>query len=145
MDNSEKLLSEEENRYVIFPIQHDDIWKMYKVAEANFWTTEELDLTKDIKDYKTLSDNEKYFINNVLAFFAASDGIVNENLVEKFCQEVKVLEAKFFYGFQIAMENIHSETYSLLLDTFIKDTKEKHHLFNAMETVPSVKRRVIGH
>ena len=141
MDNSEKLLSDEENRYVIFPIQHDDIWKMYKVAEANFWTTEELDLTKDIKDYKTLSDNEKYFINNVLAFFAASDGIVNENLVEKFCQEVKVLEAKFFYGFQIAMENIHSETYSLLLDTFIKDPKEKHHLFNAMETVPSVKKK----
>ena len=89
-DKSEKLLSEEENRYVIFPIQHDDIWKMYKVAEANFWTTEELDLAKDINDYKTLSDNEKYFINNVLAFFAASDGIVNENLVEKFCQEVKV-------------------------------------------------------
>ena len=141
MENSEKLLSDEENRYVIFPIQHDDIWKMYKVAEANFWTTEELDLTKDIKDYKTLSDNEKYFINNVLAFFAASDGIVNENLVEKFCQEVKVLEAKFFYGFQIAMENIHSETYSLLLDTFIKDPKEKHHLFNAMETVPSVKKK----
>ena len=141
MDNSEKLLSDEENRYVIFPIQHDDIWKMYKVAEANFWTTEELDLTKDIKDYKTLSDNEKYFINNILAFFAASDGIVNENLVEKFCQEVKVLEAKFFYGFQIAMENIHSETYSLLLDTFIKDPKEKHHLFNAMETVPSVKKK----
>ena len=141
MDNSEKLLSDEENRYVILPIQHDDIWKMYKVAEANFWTTEELDLAKDINDYKTLSDNEKYFINNVLAFFAASDGIVNENLVEKFCQEVKVLEAKFFYGFQIAMENIHSETYSLLLDTFIKDPKEKHHLFNAMETVPSVKKK----
>ena len=141
MDKSEKLLSEKENRYVIFPIQHDDIWKMYKIAEANFWTTEELDLTKDIKDYNNLTDKEQYFINNVLAFFAASDGIVNENLVERFCQEVKVLEAKFFYGFQIAMENIHSETYSLLLDTFIKDVKEKHHLFNAMDTIPSVKKK----
>jgi len=142
MSNSEKLLAEEENRYVIFPIQHEPFWKMYKQAEANFWTTEELDLIKDIKDYNDkLSDNERYFINNVLAFFAASDGIVNENLVEKFCQEVKILEAKFFYGFQIAMENIHSETYSLLIDTFIKDNKLKKHLFNAIDTVPSVRKK----
>ena len=142
MSKSEKLLAEEENRYVIFPIQHEPFWKMYKQAEANFWTTEELDLIKDIKDYNDkLSDNERYFINNVLAFFAASDGIVNENLVEKFCQEVKILEAKFFYGFQIAMENIHSETYSLLIDTFIKDNKLKKHLFNAIDTVPSVRKK----
>ena len=118
---SEVLLSEENKRYVIFPIKYDDIWKMYKQAEANFWTTEELDLSKDMKDYESLTDNEQYFIKNVLAFFAASDGIVNENLVERFCNDVKVLEAKFFYGFQIAMENIHSETYSLLIDTYVKN------------------------
>ena len=142
MNKSEKMLSEEENRYVIFPIKHEPFWEMYKKAEANFWTTEELDLIKDIKDYnEKLTDNEKYFLNNVLAFFAASDGIVNQNLIEKFCQEVTILEAKFFYGFQIAMENIHSETYSLLIDTFIKDPVKKNHLFNAIETVPSVKKK----
>jgi ribonucleotide reductase beta subunit family protein with ferritin-like domain len=139
--NKEILLSDEENRYVIFPIKHNEIWKMYKQAESNFWTTEELDLSKDLKDYNSLSDNERYFINNVLAFFAASDGIVNENLVERFCQEVKVLEAKFFYGFQIAMENIHSETYSLLIDTYIKDVKEKNRLLNAIDNVPSIKKK----
>ena len=139
---SETMLSENENRYVIFPIKHEPFWEMYKKAESNFWTTEELDLVKDIKDYnEKLTDNEKYFLNNVLAFFAASDGIVNQNLIEKFCQEVTILEAKFFYGFQIAMENIHSETYSLLIDTFIKDPKKKTHLFNAIETVPSVKKK----
>jgi ribonucleotide reductase beta subunit family protein with ferritin-like domain len=141
MNKEEILLSPEENRYVIFPIKHDEIWEMYKKAESNFWTTEELDISKDLSDFNNLSPNEQYFIKNVLAFFAASDGIVNENLVEKFCQEVKILEAKFFYGFQIAMENIHSETYSLLLDTFIKDTSEKNHLFNAIDTVPSVKKK----
>ena len=139
---TEKLLAEEENRYVIFPIQHEPFWNMYKKAFANFWTPEELDLIKDVKDYNDrLTDNERYFINNILAFFAASDGIVNENLVEKFCQEVKILEAKFFYGFQIMIENVHSETYSLLIDTFIKDTDKKKHLFNAMETIPSVKKK----
>ena len=137
----EKLLSDEENRYVIFPIQHKPFWDMYKQAEANFWTTEELDLSKDLNDYNKLSDNEKYFINNILAFFAASDGIVNENLVERFCNEVTILEAKFFYGFQIAMENIHSETYSLLIDTYIKDLSLKDKLFNAIETIPSVKKK----
>jgi ribonucleotide reductase beta subunit family protein with ferritin-like domain len=139
--SNEILLSEEENRYVIFPIKHDEIWKMYKSAEANFWTTEELDLSKDYKDYQSLSDGERHFINNVLAFFAASDGIVNENLVERFCQDVKVLEAKFFYGFQIAMENIHSETYSLLIDTYVKDVEKKANLLNAVDTVPSVKKK----
>jgi len=139
--SKEFLTSEEEKRYVIFPIKHDDFWFMYKKAEANFWTTEELDLSKDLNDYNKLSDNEKYFINNILAFFAASDGIVNENLVERFCNEVTILEAKFFYGFQIAMENIHSETYSLLIDTYIKDLSLKNKLFNAIETIPSVKKK----
>ena len=137
----EPLLREEENRYVIFPIKNDDFWKMYKRAEANFWTSEELDLSKDHSDWEKLTSNEQYYIKHILAFFAASDGIVNENLVERFCQEVKVLEAKFFYGFQIAMENIHSETYSLLIDTYIKDTQEKHRLFNAIDTIPSIKKK----
>ena len=124
-NNSEILLSEEEKRYVIFPIKQDLIWNMYKKAVSSFWTVEEIDLSKDMDDYNKLKDEEKHFINNVLAFFAASDGIVNENLVERFCNEVQVLEAKFFYGFQVAMENIHSETYSLLIDTYIKDKLEK--------------------
>ena len=140
MDN-DPLLSEDTKRYVIFPIQRDDVWKMYKKSEANFWTTEELDLSKDLKDFNNLNDKEKYFIENVLAFFAASDGIVNENLVERFCNEVQLLEAKFFYGFQIAMENIHSETYSLLIDTYVKDVTKKNNLFNAMETIPSVRKK----
>ena len=139
MDN-DPLLSEDTKRYVIFPIKRDDVWKMYKKSEANFWTTEELDLSKDLKDFNTLNDKEKYFIENVLAFFAASDGIVNENLVERFCKDVQLLEAKFFYGFQIAMENIHSETYSLLIDTYVKDVTKKNTLFNAIETIPSVRK-----
>ena len=140
-NNSEILLSEEEKRYVIFPIKHEPFWNMYKKAQANFWTAEELDLTKDIKDYNDLSKDEKHFLNSVLAFFAASDGIVNENLVERFCNEVQILEAKFFYGFQIAIENIHSETYSLLIDTYIKDLTLKTKLLNAVETIPSVKKK----
>ncbi len=135
------LLSEDTKRYVIFPIKRDDVWKMYKKSEANFWTTEELDLSKDLKDFNGLNDNEKYFIENILAFFAASDGIVNENLVERFCKDVQLLEAKFFYGFQIAMENIHSETYSLLIDTYVKDIAKKNKLFNAIETIPSVQKK----
>jgi ribonucleotide reductase beta subunit family protein with ferritin-like domain len=141
MCDTEPLLDESQNRYVIFPIKHDRFWEMYKKSEANFWTTEELDLSKDTNDWKTLNDNERYFIENVLAFFAASDGIVNENLVERFCQEVKILEAKFFYGFQIAMENIHSETYSLLIDTYIKDPYKKNKLFNAIDTMPCVQKK----
>ena len=139
--NKELLLSEEENRYVIFPIKQDAIWKMYKKAVSSFWTPEEIDLSKDMDDYVKLKDEEKHFINSVLAFFAASDGIVNENLVERFCNEVQVLEAKFFYGFQIAIENIHSETYSLLIDTYIKDIQEKSRLLNAIDTIPSVKKK----
>ena len=141
MGDSEILLSEEENRYVIFPIKYDDIWKMYKKAMANFWTPEELDLSKDYDDFISLTDNERHFIEHILAFFAASDGIVNENLVERFCNEVQLLEAKFFYGFQIAIENIHSETYSLLIDTLIKDKIKKVKLLNAIETIPSIKKK----
>jgi ribonucleoside-diphosphate reductase subunit M2 len=137
----ELLLSEEENRYVIFPIKQETIWTMYKKAVSSFWTPEEIDLSKDMDDYIKLKDEEKHFINSVLAFFAASDGIVNENLVERFCNEVQVLEAKFFYGFQIAIENIHSETYSLLIDTYIKDVTEKSRLLNAIDTIPSVKKK----
>ena len=137
----ELLLSEEENRYVIFPIKQEPIWRMYKKAVSSFWTPEEIDLSKDIDDFTKLKDEEQHFIKNVLAFFAASDGIVNENLVERFCNEVHVLEAKFFYGFQIAIENIHSETYSLLIDTYIKDVQEKTRLLNAIDTIPSVKKK----
>lgn len=141
-NNNEPLLSQEENRYVLFPIQHSDIWDMYKKAMANFWTPEEIDLSKDIVDYRSLSDDEQYFIENILAFFAASDGIVNENLLERFSNEVQYLEAKCFYGFQIAIENIHSETYSLLIDTYIKDNLDKKkNLINAINTIPSVKKK----
>ena len=138
---NEPMLDEQANRYVIFPIQHEDFWKMYKKAEANFWTSEELDLSKDLTDWGKLNDNEQYFIKMVLAFFAASDGIVNENLVDRFCNEVQILEAKFFYGFQVAMENIHSETYSLLIDTYIKNQAEKTKLFNALDHFPSIKKK----
>ena len=137
----ELLLSEEENRYVIFPIKQEPIWHMYKKAMSSFWTPEEIDLSKDMDDFTKLKDEEQHFIKNVLAFFAASDGIVNENLVERFCNEVQILEAKFFYGFQVAIENIHSETYSLLIDTYIKDIQEKSRLLNAIETIPSVKKK----
>ena len=139
--SEEPLLSEEEKRYVIFPIKKEPIWNMYKKAVSSFWTPEEIDLSKDMDDYSTLKEGEQHFIKNVLAFFAASDGIVNENLVERFCNEVQILEAKFFYGFQVAIENIHSETYSLLIDTYIKDTLEKDRLLNAIETIPSVKKK----
>ena len=132
----EILLSEEEKRYVIFPIKYPKIWEMYKKAEANFWTAEELDLSKDNNDFQLkMDEGERYFIENVLAFFAASDGIVNENLVERFCNEVKILEAKFFYGFQIAIENIHSETYSLLIDTYVKDEEELKALNEEFEVI----------
>ena len=138
----EPILKENKDRFVIFPIQHDDIWQFYKKAEASFWTAEEIDLSQDLKDWsQTMSDDEKHFIKHVLAFFAASDGIVNENLAENFVSEVQYTEAKFFYGFQIAMENIHSETYSLLIDTYVKDPKEKDYLFHAIETMDCVKQK----
>merc|ERR1711997_167335 len=137
----EPLLTENPRRFVILPIQYSDIWMMYKKAQASFWTAEEVDLSWDLRDWEKLSDNEKYFIKNVLAFFAASDGIVNENLVEHFMSEVQIPEARCFYGFQIAIENIHSEMYSLLIDTYIKDGKEKENLFNAIETIPAVQKK----
>lgn len=137
----EVLLQENNHRFVLFPIEYDKIWQMYKQAEASFWTAEEIDLQPDLKDWENLNDDERYFIKNVLAFFAASDGIVNENLAVHFMQEVQLPEARCFYGFQIMIENIHAETYSLLIDTYISDTKEKAHLFNALETVPCVKKK----
>lgn len=137
----EPLLRENPRRFVVFPIEYHDIWQMYKKAEASFWTAEEVDLSKDIQHWEALKPDERHFISHVLAFFAASDGIVNENLVERFSQEVQVTEARCFYGFQIAMENIHSEMYSLLIDTYIKDPKEREYLFNAIETMPCVKKK----
>ena len=138
----EPILESNNSRFVLFPIQHDDIWSFYKKAEASFWTAEEIDLSADITDWENkLTDNEQHFVKHVLAFFAASDGIVNENLAEHFLSEVQYTEAKFFYGFQITIENIHSETYSLLIDTYIKDTADKKHLFNAIDTMDCVKKK----
>jgi ribonucleoside-diphosphate reductase beta chain len=135
----EPLLKKNKNRFVIFPIQHHDIWEWYKKSEASFWTAEEIDLHQDLSDWTNkLNDDERYFIKHILAFFAASDGIVNENLAENFVNEVQYSEAKFFYGFQIMMENIHSETYSLLIDTYVKDEEEKDMLFNAIDRFPAI-------
>lgn len=137
----EPILQENKDRFVLFPIAHNDIWEFYKKAEASFWTAEEIDLSQDLTDWANLNDGERHFITHVLAFFAASDGIVNENLAEHFVAEVQYTEAKFFYGFQIAIENIHSETYSLLIDTYVKDPKEKDRLFHAIETMEPVKKK----
>ena len=139
---NEPILRENKDRFVLFPIKHNDIWQFYKQAEASFWTAEEIDLSADLVDWnEKLNDDERHFIKHVLAFFAASDGIVNENLAVNFMNEVQYPEARCFYGFQIMMENIHSETYSLLIDTYIKDTAEKTRLFHAIDTVPAVKRK----
>ncbi|KAI0693781.1 ribonucleotide reductase small subunit [Cytidiella melzeri] len=141
-EHMEPLLIESKRRFVLFPIQYHEIWQMYKKAEASFWTAEEMDLSKDMHDWdKKLNNNERYFISHVLAFFAASDGIVNENLLERFSNEVQSAEARCFYGFQIMMENIHSETYSLLIDTYIRDAKQREHLFDAIETIPCIKKK----
>jgi ribonucleoside-diphosphate reductase beta chain len=137
----EKILQENKNRFVLFPIEHHDIWDYYKKAQQVFWTAEEIDLAQDLTDWAKLNEGEQHFVKHVLAFFAASDGIVNENLAENFVAEVQYTEAKFFYGFQIMMENIHSETYSLLIDTYIKDKEEQNHLFNAIDTVPAVQKK----
>ena len=137
----EDILAETKNRFVMFPIQYASIWNMYKKAVSVFWTAEEVDLSKDMNDWEKLSDNERHFIKHILAFFAASDGIVNENLGIRFMNEVKAPEAKAFYGFQVAMENIHNEMYSLLIDTYIKDPQEKKHLFNAIDTIPCVAKK----
>jgi len=142
MSNIEPILQENKNRFVIFPIKHHDIWEWYKKMEASFWTAEEIDLSQDLNDWNNkLNSEERFFIKHILAFFAASDGIVNENLAENFVNEVQYAEAKFFYGFQIMMENIHSETYSLLIDTYVKDEAEKDDLFNALEVFPAIKKK----
>ncbi|KAH7916209.1 ribonucleotide reductase small subunit [Hygrophoropsis aurantiaca] len=141
-EETEPLLAPSQHRFVLFPIQHHEIWSMYKKAQASFWTAEEMDLSSDILDWNTrLTDNERFFISHILAFFAASDGIVNENLVERFSNEVQIAEARCFYGYQIMIENVHSETYSLLIDTLIKDVNEREYLFDAIETIPCVKRK----
>lgn len=140
-DENEILLKENKDRFVILPIKYPKIWEQYKKHEASFWTAEEIDLGDDMKDWNALNDGERHFISHVLAFFAASDGIVNENLAVNFMSEVQLPEARCFYGFQIMMENIHSETYALLIDTYIKDPKEKDRLFHAIDTVPAVKKK----
>jgi ribonucleotide reductase beta subunit family protein with ferritin-like domain len=137
----EPLLVADDNRFVMFPIKHDDIWKMYQKQVDCFWRPEEIDLTKDLKDWESLNQDERFFISMILAFFAASDGIVLENLAMRFMNDVQLSEARAFYGFQIAMENIHSHTYSLLIETYIKDSAEKHRLFNAIEHFPSIKKK----
>tara|TARA_Y100000389_G_scaffold204589_1_gene258188 strand:- start:558 stop:1550 length:993 start_codon:yes stop_codon:yes gene_type:complete len=142
LTQNEPILKENPNRFVLFPIKHNDIWDIYKKAEASFWTAEEIDLHQDVTDWENkLTDDERYFVKHILAFFAASDGIVNENLAENFVNEVQYTEAKFFYGFQIMMENIHSETYSLLIDTYVKDPKERDKLFNAIENFDAIKKK----
>ncbi len=144
-ENNEKevepLLQENPNRFVLFPIKHPKVWNMYKQQVASFWTAEEIDLCSDLTHWEKLNKDEKHFIKYVLAFFAASDGIVLENLAEQFCTEVQIPEARCFYGFQIAMENIHAETYSLLIDTYIKDSNEKEYLFNAIQNVPVIHKK----
>ncbi len=138
----EPILEENKDRFVLFPIKHKNIWEMYKKAEASFWTAEEIDLSSDMTDWDAkLNNDERHFVKHVLAFFAASDGIVNENLAVNFMNEVQYPEARCFYGFQIMMENIHSETYSLLIDTYIKDPVEKDYLFNALENMPCVSKK----
>jgi len=141
METKEILLTENDQRFVLLPINYPRIWEMYKKHEASFWTAEEIDLGGDQKDWENLNDGERHFISHVLAFFAASDGIVNENLAVNFMSEVQLPEARCFYGFQIMMENIHSETYALLIDTYIRDAKEKDRLFHAIDTIPAVKKK----
>ena len=137
----EPLLAPDDNRFVMFPIKYNDIWDMYKKQVECFWRPEEIDLTKDLTHWDALNTDERYFISLILAFFAASDGIVLENLAQRFMCDVQVSEARAFYGFQIAMENIHSQTYSLLIETYIKEKEEKHKLFNAIENFPCIKKK----
>lgn len=140
-NENEILLKENKDRFVLLPINYPKLWEHYKRHEASFWTAEEIDLSGDLKDWAGMTDGERHFISHVLAFFAASDGIVNENLAVNFMSEVQIPEARCFYGFQIMMENIHSETYALLIDTYVKDPAEKDRLFHAIETVPAVKKK----
>ena len=140
-NQNEPLLASDDNRFVMFPIKYEDIWTMYKKQIDCFWRAEEIDLTKDLTHWNTLNDEERYFISMILAFFAASDGIVLENLAVRFMNDIQISEARAFYGFQIAMENIHSETYSLLIETYIKDNFEKNKLFNAIQNFPCIKKK----
>jgi ribonucleotide reductase beta subunit family protein with ferritin-like domain len=137
----EPILKEDNSRFVMFPIKHDDIWSMYKKSIDCFWRAEEIDLSKDYQDWKNLTKDERFFVSMILAFFAGSDGIVLENLATRFMDDIQLAEARAFYGFQIAMENIHSETYSLLIDTYIKDKREKNRLFNAINEFPCIKKK----
>ena len=142
MPSTEPLLSNDDSRFVVFPIKYQNIWHMYKLAQSSFWTAEELSFTqKDLDEWNSLDSKVKFFLENQLAFFAGSDGIVIENLAARFCSEIAVPEAKCFYTFQMAMEAVHSETYSLLIDTYIKDEGKKHHLFNAIDTIPTIRKK----
>ena len=141
MTSMEPLLTQTNDRFVLFPIKHNEIWGMYKKAMASFWTAEEIDLYADLNDWESMNDGERHFISHILAFFSASDGIVNENLALRFYNDVQIPEARAFYGFQIAMENIHAETYGLLIDTYIKDKEQKHKLFTAIEHFPCIKKK----
>ena len=141
--NSEPLLTPDDKRFVMFPIKYQDIWEMYQKSVDSFWRPEEIDLTKDLNHWMTLSDDERHFISMILSFFAASDGIVLENLAIRFMNDVQISEARAFYGFQIAMENIHSHTYSLLIETYIKDAEQKHKLFNSIETIPCIQKKAV--
>lgn len=142
MSKKEVLLDQSNDRFVLFPIKYDDMWEMYKKSMACFWTAEEIDLYQDLDDWNNkLNDNERHYIKHILAFFSASDGIVNENLALRFYSEIQIPEARSFYGFQIAMENIHAETYGQLIDTYITDTKEKDYLFNAIDNIPCIKKK----
>lgn len=141
MSVKEPLLDQSNDRFVLFPIKYHDIWEMYKKSMASFWTAEEIDLYQDLDDWNKLNDDEKHYIKHVLAFFSASDGIVNENLALRFYNDVQIPEARSFYGFQIAMENIHAETYGLLIDTYIKDPKEKDYLFKAIDNIPCIQKK----
>jgi ribonucleotide reductase beta subunit family protein with ferritin-like domain len=139
--NDEWLLKENKKRFVLFPIQHADIWEMHQMAEKTFWTAKEIDLSKDKTEWEGLTESEQHYIKHIVAFFASADGIINENLAQNFLIEVQLAEARSFYGFQIMIENVHSEVYSLLLDTFIKNTQEKETLFNALENISSIKSK----
>lgn len=138
--NDEPILQENTDRFVMFPIDHSDLWDFYKQAQSSFWIAEEIDLKDDLDHWPKLGKDEQHFIKMILAFFAATDGIVNENLVERFMNEVQISEARAFYAFQIAIETIHGETYSLLIDTLVKDQKEQTHLFQAIHTIPSISK-----
>jgi len=141
MSQREPILDKNNDRFVLLPIKYDDIWEMYKKSMASFWTAEEIDLYQDLEDWKKLNEDEKHYIKHILAFFSASDGIVNENLCLRFYNDVQIPEARCFYGFQIAMENIHAETYGLLIDTYIQDDKEKDYLFKAVDNIPCIKKK----